>query len=27
VTADDAELWADGLGLTFPVLADTEGEF
>lgn len=24
---DDAALWADGLGLTFPVLADVNGEF
>ena len=25
--SDDASLWADGLGLTFPVLADVDGEF
>jgi peroxiredoxin len=25
--SDDAALWADGLGLTFPVLADEDGEF
>ena len=25
--ADDAALWAEGLGLTFPVLADADGEF
>jgi peroxiredoxin len=24
---DDANIWADGLGLTFPVLADVHGEF
>ena len=24
---DDAALWADGLALTFPVLADVDGEF
>lgn len=24
---EDAALWADGLGLTFPVLADVDGEF
>ena len=26
-STDDAALWADGLGLTFPVLADVDGEF
>ena len=24
---DDAALWAENLGLTFPVLADVDGEF
>lgn len=24
---DDAALWAEGLGLTYPVLADTKGTF
>jgi len=26
-TSEDAELWASGLGLTYPVLADVDGEF